>query len=460
MRTDRKIRAAGRIRKLFFRRIPSLSPVPVLVLSLVLCYPSGLSAQQKAKRGSEESLFLDMRKIELGTLSGLEEKRHYLATIQLEKQRIQARMLRGVYENAFELYKSGNFENTRELTSRILSIDPGFSDASLLLQASNQLQGSARPVVSERLMIEDRFRDGLSLYQQGRLVESARRLEEVLKLAPGNLKARYWLNKVNEEISEDHYRRGQEAYSRLRLKEALDQWYAALLLKPNDPRLVSLISSAENELREEEANQALQNALDLYGRGRLVEAYEGLRKVLTIQPGDPKTVKIMAEVRSEIAGKHIAEGKKFYGMRRYDAAIGQWKKAREYASDPGYCDQLTGRAREQMKREEEDKKHRADEDARQNAAEASALDREREAALRRQRRENREKPAAALPVSTAVTEESRRAAQSHYLEGLKHFQNANLEKARDEWSIARQFDPGNPDVEAGLKRIDQMLGGQ
>ena len=58
-----------------------------------------------------------------------------------------------------------------------------------------------------------------------------------------------------------------------------------------------------------------------------------------------------------------------------------------------------------------------------------------------------------------VSEENRLAAQQHYLEGLKSFQNSNYEKARDEWTIARQLDPSNADTAAGLKRIEQILAG-
>ena len=49
--------------------------------------------------------------------------------------------------------------------------------------------------------------------------------------------------------------------------------------------------------------------------------------------------------------------------------------------------------------------------------------------------------------------------QQHYLEGLKYFQNSNYEKARDEWTIAKQLDPGNTDADAGMKRIEQYLAG-
>lgn len=58
-----------------------------------------------------------------------------------------------------------------------------------------------------------------------------------------------------------------------------------------------------------------------------------------------------------------------------------------------------------------------------------------------------------------VSAENRLASQQRYLEGLKFFQNANYEKARSEWTTAKQLDPENTEAAAGLKRIEQILSG-
>lgn len=433
----------------------------VLFLSLAALFQVFLCgipvAQQSPQSGKEEALFLDLRKIGLGTLSGLEEKKRYLVTIQLEKQRIQAHMLRGVYDNAFELYKKGDFEQVQELAGKILSIDPNFQDASLLIQASGQLKGSLKPILSERMMIEDRFKEGLVLYREGRLVEAVTKLEEVIKLSPGNLKARYWLGKVNDELAEEHMKRGEESYSRRRYKEALDRWYSALLLRPNNRRLTALISTAENELRQEEAGRNLQAALDFYGQGRLDEAYRALKKIQEIQPGDNKAQKLLSEIKFEIAGRHIAEGKKLYSSRRYSAAIEEWKIAGEYGYDARYVDQLTARAKEQMKMEEDEKRRRSDEEKRE-AEEARQREKAAAESAAKAKQPSSDTGAVSLPTG-GVSEENKRSAQQHYLEGLRYFQNANMEKARDEWTLAKQLDPGHADADAGLKRIDQILSG-
>lgn len=45
------------------------------------------------------------------------------------------------------------------------------------------------------------------------------------------------------------------------------------------------------------------------------------------------------------------------------------------------------------------------------------------------------------------------AAKQQYLEGLKYFQLANYEKAKEEWLAAQELDPYNQEVQEGLKRI-------
>ncbi|HOW88933.1 MAG TPA: hypothetical protein PL037_01530, partial [Elusimicrobiales bacterium] len=103
-----------------------------------LCFSvQALAAQPKVK--SEESLFLALQKTGIGSMNELEEKKKFIETVRLEKQKIQDKMLVNVYQNAFDYYRAGNYEDARDLSSKILSIDPGFEDAGMLKEAAEQL---------------------------------------------------------------------------------------------------------------------------------------------------------------------------------------------------------------------------------------------------------------------------------------------------------------------------------
>ena len=430
-----------------------------IVFSAAFCAPA--FAQDKPGMKSEESLFLDLQKTGLGSLSEFEEKKKFLETVKLEKQKIQGKMLYNIYENAFEYYRQGNYEDAKDLAGKILSIDPNYQDAQMLLEASNQLRGSLRPGMSEKLMIEDRFKTALSYYNEGRIVEAHTKMQEVVKLSPNNIKAKYWLARMKDDLKGYYSQKGDEAYKSRDLKEALDNYYNALLIRPKDSRTIEWITRIENELRQQKANDTLKGALELYAQGRLKEAYEGLKRALEIQPGDSKAGKLLAEVKSEIEGGYLSSGKKYYGARRYTEAIGEWDKAKPYTANMAYLDKLISRAREQMKAESDEKRRRADQAARRVKAEEEQ--RAKEAADRlKAEAEAKRKGVSVEEVAKkpqGISEENRLAGQQHYMEGLKYFQNSNYEKARDEWTIARQLDSGNADAATGLKRIEQILSG-
>lgn len=63
--------------------------------------------------------------------------------------------------------------------------------------------------------------------------------------------------------------------------------------------------------------------------------------------------------------------------------------------------------------------------------------------------------AAGAPAADAALPPSQR----HYLDGMKYFQNADYERARDEWRAALKLDPANAEAAAGLRRVQQVLAG-
>lgn len=438
-------------------------PIVLAIFTILAAlFPAADAAQKKKSRGpgEAESLFLDLKKMNLGTLSTEEDKQKYLNTIQLEKAKITRKTMRSVYDNAYDLYKAGDYEATRDLAAKMLSIDPGFEDAAILQRASIELKGAGRPGLSGRKLVQNRFDEAMSLYRQGRLVETSDKLEEVVKLSPMNLKARYWLKKVRGELAAEHYRRGQAAYRQNRLRETLDQWYAALVLNPRYPRLMTAISKVEAELRQSEANDKLQTALQLYSQGRSQESLKALDQVLQVDPSEPKAQRLQAEIRSEIANQHVVEGRRLYSSRKYNEAIAQWRKAVEYGYDLRAADQLIARAKEGIRREEDAKK-RAKEAARQKEEEEKRKAEEAALKAEEEKRAKELAGAAATAGSSAgmATEENRRAAVQHWNAGIIYFQKGEYERARDEWLLCKQLDAANSDCLTGLQRVDQQFGG-
>lgn len=448
--------------------------MPAQILAAMLLAGS-VWAQDVPKMKDADGLFLDMAKLNLGTITSEDDKKKYIYTIQLEKARLMRKTLRGVYDNAFDMYRRGDYESARDLTSKILAIDPAYEDASILQRATIELNGAPRPYSSEQKLLDDRFEEGMALYRQGRLVEAAARWEEVAKLSPGNLKAKWWLKKARGEMAEEHFRRGQKAYRQHRMRECLDQWYAALVMNPRYPRLVQMISKVENEAREQEANDKLQNALNLYSQGLIDDALKMLDEVLATGPANTKAQRLQSEIRSEMAGQHVAQGRRLYEFRQYDGAIAEWKRAMAYGYDQRSGEQLIARAKEQARRDEVNRKHAVEaakakaEQAKQEAEEAKAKEAEEAKAASAAggagtgagTTPESGAPAAGQPgaAPAALSEDNKRQSQQYYLSGLIYFQKGDYDKARNDWTHSLQLDPANPDAKAGLDRINNLYGG-
>jgi tetratricopeptide (TPR) repeat protein len=307
------------------------------------------------------------------------------------------------------------------------------------------------------------------------LVEATGRWEEAVKLSPSNLKARWWLKKARGEMADDHFRRGQKAYRQHRLRECLDQWYAALVLNPRTPRLVPAIAKVEAEAREADANERLQTALNLYSQGLIDDSIKMLDEVLALGPGNAKAQKLQAEIRSEMASQHVASGRKLYESRKYEDAQTEWKKAVAYGYDTRAADQLISRAKEQVRREDAAKRRNA-EIAKQKAeaekVKAAELAKE-EAAKKAEEDAAKKAELASAPTSTdtaktdpgvtakgvALSEDNRRQSQQYYLSGIIYYDKGDYEKARNDWTHALQLDPSNPDAKSGLERINNLYGG-
>lgn len=441
----------------------SIMKKTLIALIFTLSLPYSLCAQTNPLRsGGEEALFLDMHRSGIGSVSEYEEKKKFFDMVKLEKQKLQDSMLDSICENAYRYYRSGNYEAARELAAKILSINSEHEDAKTLYEATTQLRNTGvRTAESEKNMLNERFKSSLALYAEGRIVEAYKKMYEVVKLSPANIKARYWYNKMREDLCQYYYDKGLELYNSRDLKGSLEHLYASLMIKPQNPANIEWISRIEDELRQQKSNQQLKQALEDYSNGKILAAYSGLQRALEIQPGDSKSSRLLAEVKGEIETGYIESGKKLYTSRKYTSAIDEWNKARPYSANPDYLNSLVARAKEQMRREAQEKKRRAELAEKRKKAEA-----ERRAKLAEERKKAEEEAAKKgvsveeLNQKPAVSAENRAQAQQHYLEGLKFFQNSNYEQAKNSWTIARQLDPENEDAQLGLKRIEQILSTQ
>lgn len=446
--------------------------------------------------GKEEGMLLDLGKISLGTLNDVEEKKQYLSTVQLEKQRIQNYTLRMVYENAYLLYKQGDYQRAQELAQTILSIDPNFKQAQTLATQANHM--GTYGTVSESQVIDSKFKEAAALYDSGRLVEANDKLNEILTIRPGNAKAQSWKRQIDADIAKEYARRGNVAEKSGDYQAAVDAWYNALLMRKDDPSLVAKISEAEAKLRQQQLQENMKQALELYNKGQYVEAYVVFERIKKIQPGDPRVQKYMSQLKNEIAGGYYTAGCQAYSAYRYDQAIAYWNNAKKWGADATAMDNMIKQARNAKERyirnqelrakQEELAAQQAQAAAQQAAEKAQKLAEEAEKKADEQdiletiTVDNQVPGTTVIPGSipgttttptglpgmnevvpglsggvNRVSAEASAASRAKYIEGLDAYNRDDFEHARQAWIVAKQLDPGNTDAELGLRKVEELM---
>lgn len=433
--------------------------------------------------GKEEGMLLDLHKVSLGTLNDVEEKKQYLSTVQLEKQRIQNYMLRQVYENAYTLYRRGDYQRAQEMAQTILSIDPNFTQASTLARQAGNM--GTYGTTSEEEVIEAKFQEAMRMYDSGRLVEANEKLDEILTIQPHNSKAASWKKNIDKDIAQEYTRRGNVAYDKTDYQSALDNWYNALLIRKDDPELVNKIAQTENLLRQQQVKEAMEQAMDYYNKGQFLESYVVFERITKIQPGDQRVQKYMNQLKDEIANGYYTAGNKSYKQQKYDTAINYWTNAKKWGADGSEMDRLIKSARNAK----EDALKRKQEAIRKVAEEAQ---RKEEEAAKEELAEDEPietvmvegglsplTPGAASSMGGAgsvlgpdgnmttsgiggaagrVSAEASEASRQKYIEGLEAFNQDDYERAREAWIVAKQLDPGNTDADMGLRKVEELTG--
>lgn len=437
------------------------------------------------QHGKEEGMLLDLGKISLGTLNDVEEKKQYLSTVQLEKQRIQNYTLRMVYENAYQLYKMGDYQRAQEMAQTILSIDPNFKQAQTLAKQAQHM--GTYGTTSEAQVIDAKFQETLNLYDSGRLVEANDKLNEILTIQPGNTKAQAWKHKIDVEIAQEYARRGEVAYQKEDYKAALDAWYNSLLMRKDDPKLVAKIAETETKLRKQQVEESMKQALDFYNKGQYVESYAVFERITKIQPGDARVEKYMSQLKNEIAAGYYNAGANSYNGARFDQAISYWNNAKKWGADAATMDGLIKKARTaketylrtaQRQREEQialARQKYLQEHPQEDAANAEPGLEDQPDTIETvdvsgnvpgqpgaSTQVNPLDPNEAFPTISGgtisrVSAEASAASRAKYIEGLDAFNQDDYERARAAWIVAKQLDPGNSDADLGLRKLEELM---
>lgn len=435
------------------------------------------------ERGKEPGMILDLQKISLGTISSVEEKKQYLSTVQLEKQRIQNYTLKMVYENAYDLYKRGDYQRAHELANVILSIDPSLTKAQTLSKEAGRM--ATYGTLSEAEIVNMKYEEGINLYKHGRLVEAQSKFEEILVLRPNETKAQDWVKRIENEIAEEHTKRGYYAYKNGDYQEALNQWYSVLIIKKEDEGLTAKIAEVENKMKNEENQKVLNKAFALYSKGKLLGAYKEFQRSMEIQPGEQQTQKFTMQLKDEIAKGYYDAGNKAFNSKKYNNAVANWKEAKNWGYNPNdialrikSAENAKKKAAEQAKKAKAKKTNAPITPAPVVPVEPEEFvapvpevtptnldgnDSDNQPLLPQVSDTPTEVEDTTFPTlpltnnETTISEDARQASNAKYLVGAKYYAEGDYEKAKEAFQAALNLNPENSDAALGLKNIEAKL---
>lgn len=424
----------------------------ILALTVVYSVSSIHLCSQKVK--DESSAFLGLGNVGLEKLNDVQEKKKFLDVVYSEKEKVQEYVLKRILDNAYELYQNGDYEGAATVAKKVLSIDPSYEEARIIADASSGTGQNNN--LAKGLSFDKQMEEALSLYQKGEVLEAYKRMAVLSRLSPRNVKAKYWYKKIEGDLKDYYVSKAEAYYASGDKKNALSMYYKAIEYAPKDENIMTKITQIEAEIRQDMINQKLKTALELYAGGKLENSYDVLKEAISINPGDEKTNRLFNELRNEIKTKYIESGNSYFRKKNYSMAIKSYTIAMKYSDDPAKIDKMISDVKKTMKKEEELKKKKEEERKRK---EEERKKKEEEAKKQQQQNDQQQSSSEQQDKKDVITEQNRIAAQKHYLEGIKYLQSGDYQKAKESFTIAKKLDPTNADIDAALKRIDQVISG-
>jgi len=229
-------------------------------------------------------------------------------TMRLTKKRAKEYWKKGL-----KYYNEGKYELALAEWDKALIWEPANSE---IEEKVKEVSSKLEELVTRKL-IEKYLTDAYSFYSKGKLKDSLKAWEEVLLLDPGNLRAKEYIEKIKNKLSEEERRKvleeleikkkakitslireGQKLYEKKKFKKAILVWRKVFKYDPKNDKAVAKIKKAKNAI-DTVFTKYVSIGREKYQKNNFSEAIKYLRLALKYKK-DKNTENILEQAKLKI----------------------------------------------------------------------------------------------------------------------------------------------------------------
>ena len=340
--------------------------------------------------------------------------------LELIGKRLQDIVNKGEFKTVSELYYAqgaifyinGEWGKAISQWKNALKLDSSNKELSEFIKIAEKRRHQEEALEKAEVL----YRNGLAHYNEGKIKEAITELEEAIKLNPNHTKARDYLARAREKVSEmkgeeeakrrreiieKHYFRGIDYYAEGKFKKAIEEWDEVLRIDPEHKGAKEYIDKARDKIASANSRREKE-------------------KLTTRRPEEEKI-----EV-------YYKQGINYYLAGKFKEAISQWEEVLKMEPAHKGAREYMAKAKERLKISEEEIGY-------------SPYEEEVEEYVKE------------LEKTGTTDKEKEELIAMHYQDGLVAYAHGDLSQAMKEWQIVLRLDPEHKKARRAIIKLQAEL---
>lgn len=340
--------------------------------------------------------------------------------LELIEKRLQDIVNKGEFESVSELYYAqgiifyikGEWAKAIPQWENAVKIDPSNKEISEFLKIAQKRKQEEEAFEKAEVL----YRDGLAQYNNGKINEAIKQLEEVIKLNPQHRKAQELLAKVREkadgikkeeqerklrETVEKCYFKGIDYYAEGQFNKAIKEWEEVLKIDPTHSGATEYLKKARDKIAQVSSREKRREGKARNAREEKIEVY-------------------------------YKQGINYYLAGEFKAAIGQWEEVLKMDPSHNGATGYIAKAKERLKISGEGMGYS-------------------------EYQEEIEEYVKELEKTGTTDAEKEELIAMHYQDGLVAYSQGDLSQAMKEWQIVLKLDPEHKKARRAIIKLQAEM---